>query len=97
MVNCKWVENGSSTYDKAYKINGVWHLVWNDESVKHPDAIQCRRIAISETSQQTTKDLLLCAMDTMKSLEQEIKDQLEHIQILEEEIRELNNKKATNN
>lgn len=96
VVNCKWIENGSSTYDKAYKLNGFWYFVWNDESVKHPNAIQCRRIAISETSQQATKDLLLHAMDTVKSLKQEIKDQLEHIQMLEEEIRELNNKKATN-
>lgn len=96
VVNCKWIENWSSTYDKAYKLNGFWYFVWNDELVKYPSAIQCRRIAIAGTNQKAKKDLLLHATEVARSLEQEIKDQLEHIQILEEEIRRLTERGKTN-
>lgn len=89
VLNCKWVENGCSTYDKAYKLNGFWYLVWNDEVVNYPNAIQCRRTAINNTSPQAVKDLLLAAVDNELRLRQEIRDQLEHIQTLEEEIQRL--------
>jgi hypothetical protein len=89
VLNCKWISNGSSTYDKAYKLNGFWYLVWNDESMRHPDAIQCRRIAIKETNTKITKDMLIAAADNELLLRQEISDQREHIQMLEEEIQKL--------
>lgn len=96
VLNCKWILNGSSTYDKAYKLNGFWYLVWNDEKMKYPNAIQCRRSAIEETNTQIIKDLLLAAVDNELSLRQEIRDQREHIQMLEEEIQKLTERVITN-
>ena len=86
VVNCKWVECGESTYNKAYKLNGFWYLLWNDELVKWPSAIQCRRAAITQIDPHFEGDVLLTAIDNEKRLRQEIKDQCEHIQSLEEEI-----------
>jgi hypothetical protein len=96
VLNCKWISNGSSTHDKAYKLNGFWYLVWNDEAMRHPNAIQCRRIAIKETNAQITKDMLAAAADNELLLRQEIEDQREHIQILEEEIQKLTERAITN-
>ena len=96
VLNCKWISNGSSTHDKAYKLNGFWYLVWNDEAMRHPNAIQCRRIAIKETNAQITKDMLAIAADNELLLRQEIEDQREHIQILEEEIQKLSESVTAN-
>jgi hypothetical protein len=96
VLNCKWISNGSSTHDRAYKLNGFWYLVWNDEAMRHPNAIQCRRIAIKETNTQIAKDMLAIAADNELLLRQEIGDQREHIQILEEEIQKLTERAITN-
>lgn len=64
--------------------------------MRHPSAIQCRRIAIKETNAQITKDMLAVAADNELLLRQEIEDQREHIQILEEEIQKLSESVTAN-
>ena len=38
-VNCKW----GNTYERAYRTNNEWNLVWDDRPMPTPDGVQVRR------------------------------------------------------
>lgn len=40
IFGCRW---GLAQYDRAYKQNEVWGLLWSDEICESPDAIQVRK------------------------------------------------------
>lgn len=38
-VNCRW----GTAYERAYVVEGVWYLVWEDRKMPTPDGVQVRR------------------------------------------------------